>query len=110
MNNFQYQNIEEILNSNIPIRGSRYIVSQDRRVIVPVLNVVDDQINNISKDSFEMHLFYSDGGYVGSLYDIKNWKVDDENDPSNLHLKQYSAFNPSKLNCGADFPQLHINC
>lgn len=86
MNNFQYQNIEEILNSTIPIRGSRFTVSQDRRVIVPVLNVVDDPINNISKDSFEMHLFYSDGGYVGSLYDIKNWKVDDENDPSNIHL------------------------
>ena len=86
MNNFQYQNIEEILSSSIPIRGSRYTISKDRRVIVPVLNVKDDLENNIKKDSFEMHLFYGDGGYVGSLYDVKNWSVDDENDPQNIRL------------------------
>jgi hypothetical protein len=86
MNNFQYQNIDEILNSVIPIRGSRYNVPKDRRVIVPTLNVNDDLDNQILKDSFEMHLFYSDGGYVGSLYDIKNWTVDDENDPTEIYL------------------------
>ena len=86
MNNFEYQNIDEILSSGQPIRGSRYFVQKERRVIVPLLNAVDNLDEQGVKDSFEMHLFYNDGGYVGSIYDLKSWIPNDELNPTNINL------------------------
>jgi hypothetical protein len=86
MNNFEYQNINEIINSTQPIRGSRFFINKDRRIIVPNIIVEDDLDLSIKKDSFEMHLFYSDTSYIGSVYDIKNWEVDNPSDPSEIKL------------------------
>jgi hypothetical protein len=93
MNNFEYSNIDEILLSNAPIRGSRFNVSKERRVIIPFLRTVDNLDTNLQKDSFEMHLFYPDGGYIGSNYNIKSWQTDDEENPTKIHLNPYEDLN-----------------
>ena len=86
MNNFQYQNIDEIINATSPIRGSRFFVRRDKRIIVPEIITQDNQELNTLKDSFELHVFYADRSYLGSLYDIKNWNVDDIDNPQNISL------------------------
>jgi hypothetical protein len=86
MNNFQYQNIDEIINATNPIRGSRFFVRRDKRIIVPEIITQDNQELNTLKDSFELHVFYADRSYLGSLYDIKNWNVDDIDNPQNISL------------------------
>lgn len=47
---FSYENINEILSSNGPIRGARYSINKERRIIVPTINYFDDPINSIEKD------------------------------------------------------------
>ena len=47
---FSYQNINDILSSSGPIRGARYAVNKERRIIVPTLYTVDDPINLVEKD------------------------------------------------------------
>jgi len=86
MNNFQYQNIDEILKSTFPIRGSRFYIRRDKRIIVPeIITETNDELN-IKKDSFEMHVFYADTSYLGSAYQISNWKADNLEDPQNINL------------------------
>ena len=66
MNNFQYQNIDEILSSKQSIRGTRYVIQKNRRIIVPQVNTIEEDVSGVKKDSFELHVFYNDGGYIGS--------------------------------------------
>lgn len=86
MNNFQYQNIDEVINATGPIRGSRFYVRRDKRIIVPEIITQNDNELNISKDSFEMHVFYADTSYLGSSYNISNWEVDNVDDPQTIQL------------------------
>ena len=100
MNNFEYANIDDIKISNQPIRGSRFNISKDRRIIVPVLRTDDNSELNVNKDSFEMHVFYPDGGYITSLYDIRNWTTDDELNPSIINLNVYNNLNSIAIQPG----------
>ena len=100
MNNFQYQNIDEIINATNPIRGSRFFVRRDKRIIVPEIVTEDNQELNILKDLFELHIFYADKSYLGSIYDIKNWTVDDLNNPQTINLNILDDIQPFNLQNG----------
>ena len=101
MNNFQYQNIDDILSSKQSIRGTRYIIQKNRRIIVPQINTIEEDASGVKKDSFELHVFYNDGGYIGSKYDINNWMVDNEQDPTNINLNILDDLNYFSLSPGS---------
>ena len=101
MNNFQYQNIDEILSSKQSIRGTRYVIQKNRRIIVPQVNTIEDDVSGVKKDSFELHVFYNDGGYIGSKYDINNWNVDDIQEPGFINLNILSDLNYFSLSPGS---------
>lgn len=98
---FLYQNINDILASTGGIRGSRYSVNKSRRVIVPLLYTVDDPINLVEKDSLELHMYYRNTAYIGSLYDIKSWNVDNINDPTEIYLDLINDIKPFNLPIGS---------
>ena len=94
---FLYQNINEILSSNGPIRGARYSLNKSRRIIVPTLYTYDDTINGVEKDSLELHVYHRNTSYIGSLYDIKTWTVDNVNDPSTIYIDVINDIKPFNL-------------
>ena len=98
---FLYQNINDILASTGGIRGSRYSVNKSRRVIVPLLYTFDDPINAVQKDSLELHMYYRNTAYIGSLYDINSWSVDNLNDPSEIYLDLINDIKPFNLPIGS---------
>lgn len=98
---FLYQNINDILASTGGIRGSRYSINKSRRVIVPLLYTFDDPINLVEKDSLELHMYYRNTAYIGSLYDIKTWNVDNLNDPSEIYLDVINDIKPFNLPIGS---------
>ena len=98
---FSYENINEILASNGPIRGARYSVNKERRIIVPTINYFDDPINSIQKDKIEIHVFNKNTSYIGSIYDIKSWTVDNIQDPSTIYFDILSDVAPFKLPMGS---------
>lgn len=70
MNNFNYTNLEEILSTNLPIRGTRFVTTAARRrLIVPVMQEYSEQIN---PNSIEVHAFLPNSAYIenGSFYNI----------------------------------------
>ena len=101
MNNFQYQNIDEILSSKQSIRGTRYVIQKNRRIIVPQVNTIEEDVSGVKKDSFELHVFYNDGGYIGSKYNINNWNVDDIQEPGFINLNILSDLNYFSLSPGS---------
>jgi hypothetical protein len=86
MNNFEYKNIDDILNAKEPIRGSRYSIQKNRRVIIPRIYTEDNDELSVKKDSFELHVFYNNTAYYGSIYGIKDWSVDNLYDPTIIDL------------------------
>jgi hypothetical protein len=96
--NFAYDNIKEILAAKGPIRGSRYFLNKERRVIVPRINYFDNTAEGTAKDGLELHLFHTNTTYIGSIYDIKTWTVDNIQDPQTVYfdlVNDIKAFNLS---------------
>jgi hypothetical protein len=98
---FSYQNINDILSSSGPIRGARYAVNKERRIIVPTLYTVDDPINLVEKDSLELHIYHRNTAYVGSVYDIKSWTVDNLLDPNAIYMDVINDIKPFNLQNGS---------
>lgn len=75
MANFEYKNIDEILETNLPIRGIR-VTLEDNNLLEkkPVVPSVDPPPT--PTDPYEFHTFLPNGAYVSSLYNIESWKVD----------------------------------
>jgi len=75
MANFEYKNIDEILETNEPVRGIR-VTLEDNRLLekVPVVPSVDPPPS--PTDPFEFHTFLPNGIYVSSLHNIESWKID----------------------------------
>jgi len=75
MANFEYKNIDEILETNLPIRGIRVTLEDnnllDKKPIIPSVDAPP-----APTDPFEFHTFLPNGAYVSSLYNIESWKVD----------------------------------
>jgi hypothetical protein len=70
MNNFNYTNLEEILSTNLPIRGTRFVTTAARRrLIVPVMQPYSEELN---PNSIEIHAFLPNSAYIenGSFYNI----------------------------------------
>ena len=68
MNNFQYKNINDILSTIQPIRGTRYLTQNvNKNIIVPQftpIEIKDDPTN------IELHIFLPNASYIGSMYDV----------------------------------------
>jgi len=75
MANFEYKNIDEILETNLPIRGIR-VTLEDNNLLEkkPVVPSVDPPPT--PTDPYEFHTFLPNGAYVSSLYNIESWKID----------------------------------
>lgn len=75
MANFEYKNIDEILETNLPIRGIR-VTLEDNKLLEkkPVVPSVEPPPS--PTDPFEFHTFLPNGAYVSSLYNIESWKID----------------------------------
>lgn len=75
MANFEYKNIDEILGTNLPIRGIRVTLEDnnllDKKPIVPSVDPPPSPT-----DPFEFHTFLPNGAYVSSLYNLESWKID----------------------------------
>ena len=97
---FSYENINEILSSSGPIRGARYSVNKERRIIAPTINYFDDPINSIEKDKIELHVFNKNTSYIGSIYDIKTWTVDNLQDPDTIYFDIVTDVAPFNLPIG----------
>ena len=98
---FLYENINDILTANSSIRGSRYTVNKSKRVIVPLLYTFDDPINFVEKDTLELHMYYRNTAYIGSIYDIKSWTADNLNDPSSIFIDVINDIKPFNLPNGS---------
>lgn len=98
---FLYENINDILTANSSIRGSRYTVNKSKRVIVPLLYTFDDPINFVEKDALELHMYYRNTAYIGSIYDIKSWTADNLNDPSSIFIDVINDIKPFNLPNGS---------
>ena len=98
---FLYENINDILTANSSIRGSRYTVNKSKRVIVPLLYTFDDTINFVEKDALELHMYYRNTAYIGSIYDIKSWTADNLNDPSSIFIDVINDIKPFNLPNGS---------
>lgn len=72
MSNFNYTNIDSILQANGPIRGTRFrLTSIRRKLVVPVMSEPTDQYFGL-ESSLELHAFLDNTRYVdnSSLYDL----------------------------------------
>lgn len=98
---FSYDNINDIITSNGPIRGARYTVNKERRIIVPTVNYIDDTLSSIQKDKVELHIFNKNTSYVGSIYEIKTWTVDNIQDPSLIYFDLVDDIKPFNLPLGS---------
>jgi hypothetical protein len=81
MANFEYKNIDEILSTNEPIRGSRIDVSNGRKIIVPKFEPLSSQDLQFGEggESVELHAFLPNAAYISSLYDVNSWKIESDN-------------------------------
>lgn len=73
MANFEYKNIDEILKSNLPIRGVRTSLD-DLKLLKrtpPLVPSIDP-----TTDVVEFHTFLSNGAYLNSLYNVDTWKLE----------------------------------
>jgi len=75
MANFEYKNIDEILETNLPIRGIR-VNLEDNKLLdkKPVIPRIDPPPQ--PTDQFEFHTFFPNGAYVSSLYEMQTWRLD----------------------------------
>ena len=75
MANFEYKNIDEILGTNLPIRGIRVTLEDngllEKKPVVPSVDAPPSPT-----DPFEFHTFLPNGAYVSSLYNIETWEID----------------------------------
>ena len=87
MANFEYKNIDEILSTNNPIRGSRIDVNQDRKIIVPKIEPFIPSQTSEGVDSVEIHAFLPNLSYLGSTYNVSTWKIESD---TNTNKKKIS--------------------
>jgi hypothetical protein len=73
MANFEYKNIDEILESNLPIRGVRTSLDD-----LKLLKKTPPLVPAISKNDtvVEFHTFLPNGAYLSSLYNTDTWKIE----------------------------------
>ena len=96
MANFEYKNIDEILESNLPIRGVRTSLDD-----LKLLKKTPPLVPLVSKDDtiVEFHTFLPNGAYLTSLYDVDTWKLESPSDNSSapiLSLDLHRDFNKSE--------------
>jgi len=84
MANFEYKNIDEILETNEPIRGIR-VTLEDNKLLekIPVIPAVEPPPS--PTDPFEFHTFLPNGAYVSSLHEIETWKIDGTSLSMDIH-------------------------
>ena len=72
MPNFLYKNINEILNTNDPIRGIRFNRSDlNKKIVVPKFSVINNPEDPLSPGTnVELHVFLPNGAYVDTLYSV----------------------------------------
>jgi hypothetical protein len=73
MANFEYKNIDDILESNLPIRGVR-VPFEDLKL----LKKTPPLVPAVSTDEtvVEFHTFLPNGAYLTSLYDVDGWRIE----------------------------------
>jgi hypothetical protein len=86
MANFEYKNIEEILSTNNSIRGTRFDINQDRKIIVPKIDQYTPSQTAEGVESVELHVFLPNTAYLESRYDINTWKIEDDVNSSRKKL------------------------
>ena len=74
MANFEYKNIDDILNTNLPIRGVRTSLDDLKllKKTPPLVPAIDKQTGVV-----EFHTFLPNGVYLSSLYNTDTWKLED---------------------------------
>jgi len=73
MANFEYKNIDDILESNLPIRGVRIPIED-----LELLKKTPPLVPAISRDEtvVEFHTFLPNGAYLTSLYNVDTWRIE----------------------------------
>jgi len=74
MANFEYKNIDDILNTNLPIRGVRRSLDDLKllKKTPPLVPAIDKQTGVV-----EFHTFLPNGAYLSSLYNTDTWRLED---------------------------------
>ncbi|WWT39511.1 hypothetical protein [Microcystis phage Mel-JY01] len=98
MSNFEYKNIDQILSTNLPIRGTRLDLEQDKKIIVPRFEpfVPSDTYDGV--ESIEVHAFLPNTAYIGSTYNVNTWKIEELNGKKNISLDIHRDINQTGLN------------
>ena len=100
MANFEYKNIDDILNTNLPIRGVRASL-EDLKLLKktpPLVPAIDKETGVV-----EFHTFLPNGAYLSSLYNTDTWKLEDPLDGSTapiISLDLHRDFNKSENPAG----------
>ena len=105
MANFEYKNIDEILNSPFS-RGNRISINTDPKKIIPNFKLKEGldliassrefgdssnvlrakyELGSLMMESIEMHVFLQNGAYLRSIYDLTTWTMDDANLYLDIH-------------------------
>jgi hypothetical protein len=92
MANFEYKNIDEILSTSGPIRGTR-VSLQDNKLLEKVPISFKLIPSDPSFYNFEFHTFLPNGAFVSTVYNIQSWKVDGDNILLDIHRDLRKANN-----------------
>jgi hypothetical protein len=105
MANFEYKNIDEILNNPFS-RGNRISINTDPKKIIPNFKLKEGleliassrefgdssdvlrakyELGSLMMESIEMHVFLQNGAYLRSIYDLTTWTMDDANLYLDIH-------------------------
>lgn len=74
MANFEYKNIDEILSTNKSIRGTRIDIKQEKKIIVPKIELTSQVGRSVT--NIELHAFLPNTAYVASIYNINTSKIE----------------------------------
>jgi len=92
MANFEYKNIDEILQTTLPIRGVR-VSLEDNKLLEKVPYSTPINPPDPKKWNFEFHTFLPNGAYISSIYNIESWKIDNSNIGLDIHRDMRFAGN-----------------
>lgn len=105
MANFEYKNIDEILN-NPTSRGNRISINTDPTRVIPKFEMKEGldliansstfgstsnvlkaryELGSLMMESVEMHVFLQNGAYLRSIYDLTTWKMSGTNIYLDVH-------------------------
>lgn len=92
MANFEYKNIDDIITTTSPIRGTRVSLDDnkllEKRPVQFLLDPPDPKLYN-----FEFHTFLPNTAYISTVYNIQTWELEGENLVLDIHRDLRSARN-----------------